>query len=330
MLEMHEGLKLVQQELVDDSKDEVPTHALVPEPKQGDVKMTALVVQGRRLQCQTKVIQSSSVLTDLVGLVDCDQGDIPVPDFISLQIILDLIEIVEKGDTLQCSHLSPSSLHYLVDFLVAMDFLDCSEVKTAVEKLVRKHINSATWKVVFDFTKNIPGLFTTACDAVKYLGEKLVEKAQQTSMITIKQEALESKYDYLNFPAHFFKVMLQEPGMEQLELLRQWVERNAEKKLDIIWLVSSLPFENMSDAQSKRTLDEMGTWGLALSMEAMEEAVARVEGIGQEKQERNQRAEKKIIGQEKQEREEREQRAEEEREREFEGWILQMYLEELE
>ena len=132
-----------------------------------------------------------------------------------------------------------------------MDLLDCSEFKTTVEQLVRKHINSATWKVVFDFTKNIPGLFTTVCEAVKYLGQKLAENGQHTSMITIKQEALESKYDYLNFPAQFFKVMLKEPGMEQLQLLRQWVERNTEKKLDIIWLVSSLPFGNMFDIQKR-------------------------------------------------------------------------------
>ena len=33
------------------------------------------------------------------------QSAIPVPDFISRQIMLDLVEIVEKGDTGQCAHL---------------------------------------------------------------------------------------------------------------------------------------------------------------------------------------------------------------------------------
>ena len=84
--------------------------------------IAALTVQGRSLHCRYKVIQSSSVLSDLVALVDCDQGEIPVPDYITLKIILDLIEIVEKNDALQCSHLIPSSLQYLLDFLSQWTF----------------------------------------------------------------------------------------------------------------------------------------------------------------------------------------------------------------
>ena len=45
--------------------------------------------------------------------------------------------MVEKGDTVECAHLVLVSLSYLLDFLIAMDFLGCTQIKETVEKRIK-------------------------------------------------------------------------------------------------------------------------------------------------------------------------------------------------
>ena len=52
-----------------------------------------------------KVIESSKLWLDMVDLTDPkDDSPITIPSFISEQMILDLVEMVEKGD-MKCHHL---------------------------------------------------------------------------------------------------------------------------------------------------------------------------------------------------------------------------------
>ena len=282
VLEAKKTLNQVQSGVLKKSMSKPVMVVLPDQDRQGNI--VVLMVERKRLQCPIKVILKCSVLTDLMSLTDPDQEEIPLPNFISRQIVLDLIEIVETDDTKECSHLVLSSIYYLLDFLVTLDFLGCSEVKMAVEELVRQRINDTNWKMIFDFAKDAIGLQTTAEDAIKYFSSRLVQNTDRTFVETTEQAALVARYD---FSAGFFKIMLQASGVQpvfKLVLLRQWVESNAENKSEIISLVSAFPFEDMSEVLMNEALAEMGTWGLALSMEAMEEGVARVDLVKRKRQ----------------------------------------------
>ena len=83
----------------------------------------------RPVYCSKKVIHSSSLLMDMLEYVNDEDpryvmmtctvlsqspnvvfcSPIPVPEFISRQIVLDWVEIVEKEDT-ECAHLGRKSL----------------------------------------------------------------------------------------------------------------------------------------------------------------------------------------------------------------------------
>ena len=65
-----------------------------------------LQVNKSRIKCSKRVIESSKLWLDMVDLTDPKDDDSPItiPSFISEQMILDLVEMVEKGD-MKCHHL---------------------------------------------------------------------------------------------------------------------------------------------------------------------------------------------------------------------------------
>jgi len=216
-----------------------------------------LIVHGRRIKCSQMVVELSSVFKCMVASTDDSENPIPVPNFISRQIVLDLVEIIERGDTNQCAHLVLVSLSYLLDFLIAVDFLGFTEVKDTVEERVKMHINDTTWKEIFHYTKDIIGLFNTTCHTIEYVckrlqegetlktggGEKAPGASDQgltnllSNQIAIMEQKPEARdpyqENYLDFPAVFFKVMLRSKHLLpsfKLHLLKQWVGRHPERK----------------------------------------------------------------------------------------------------
>ena len=64
-----------------------------------------LQVNKSRIKCSRKVIESSQLWQDIVDFTDPeDDSPILVPAFITKQMILDLVEMVEKDD-MDCAHL---------------------------------------------------------------------------------------------------------------------------------------------------------------------------------------------------------------------------------
>lgn len=140
------------------------------------------------------------------------------------------LNVLILGDTGQCAHLVLVSLSYLLDFLIAVDFLGFTEVKDTVEERVKMHINDASWKEIFHYTKDIIGLFNTTCHTIEYVckrlqegdtsktpaGEKAHSEQGSSNLLSNQIAIMEQKPEardpyeesYLNFPAVFFKVML--------------------------------------------------------------------------------------------------------------------------
>ena len=59
------------------------------------------------------------------------------------------------------------SLSYLLDFLVALDFLCCDKLKAGVEERIKERINETNWREVLTFTKNYMGLSNTTGAALE-------------------------------------------------------------------------------------------------------------------------------------------------------------------
>ena len=137
-------------------------------------------------------------------LVEDSSPIIPVPTFINRHIILDLVEMVEKDDR-ECALLILVSLPYLLDFLIAVDFLGCDNLKTVLEKKVRDKICDSNWREVFNYIKHIPGLANTIKHSMEPICTKLLKLSGMDSC-PLTMEELENPYqqDYvqLNFIKH--------------------------------------------------------------------------------------------------------------------------------
>ena len=59
------------------------------------------------------------------------------------------------------------SLSYLLDFLVALDFLCCDKLKAGVEERIKERIDENNWMEVLTFTKDIMGLDNTTRAALE-------------------------------------------------------------------------------------------------------------------------------------------------------------------
>jgi len=266
-----------------------------------------LIVHGRKIKCSQMVVELSSVFKCMVASTDDTENPIPVPNFISRQIVLDLVEIIERGDTGQCAHLVLVSLSYLLDFLIAVDFLGFTEVKDTVEERVKMHINDASWKEIFHYTKDIIGLFNTTCHTIEYVckrlqegdtsktlaaGEKATTEHGSSNLLSNQIAIMEQKPEardpyeesYLDFPAVFFKVMLRSKHLLpsfKLHLLKQWVGRHPERKEDIFLLISTLPFKDFRLGEVSG-LARKERWGLGF--DAMEEVEEMEKKAAEEKE----------------------------------------------
>ena len=78
-----------------------------------DPVIYVLQVNKSRIKCSKRVIGASNLLLDMIDLTDPqDDSPIPIPSFITKQIVLDLVEMVEKGD-MECAHLGKVNIQGL-------------------------------------------------------------------------------------------------------------------------------------------------------------------------------------------------------------------------
>ena len=61
------------------------------------------------------------------------------------------------------------SLSYLLDFLIAVDFLGCDKLKSSVENKIKEKIDETNWREVLSYTKDIMGLENTTKAALEHI-----------------------------------------------------------------------------------------------------------------------------------------------------------------
>ena len=59
------------------------------------------------------------------------------------------------------------SLSYMLDFLVALDFLCCDKLKAGVEERIKERINETNWREVLNLTQDFIGLDNTTGAALE-------------------------------------------------------------------------------------------------------------------------------------------------------------------
>jgi len=218
-----------------------------------------LLVQDRPspspILCSRRVIRSSSLFLDLVELVE-DPGPIPVPSFITRQIMLDLVEMVERGDW-ECAHLVLVSLSYLLDFLIAVDFLGCETIKHQVEEKIKEKLCDSNWRDVFHYTQHIIGLDATTRHALEFLLSRISLLSKDGEL---ELDCDPYRAEYTQFPPGLLKLMLrvevQGCGVSlKFQILHNWVmkqglqdeEGEADRGAVLLELLATLKYKLLDD-----------------------------------------------------------------------------------
>eukprot|EP00092_Neocalanus_flemingeri_P089403 GFUD01113143.1.p1 GENE.GFUD01113143.1~~GFUD01113143.1.p1 ORF type:complete len:261 (-),score=88.12 GFUD01113143.1:27-779(-) len=197
----------------------------------------------------------------MVELVE-DTNPIPIPAFISRQIMLDLVEMVEKDDS-ECAHLILVSIDYLLDFLIAVDFLGCERLKSVLEEIVMKKINESNWKKVFHYTKNIPGLVNTTKNSMSPICTRLAELAKGKDSLSLECDSCQQ--EYTKYTASTLKLMLKNDilGVSlKFDILRNWFFENSEAKGEILSMLKIIEFKELKDYKVEEIRREVKTWNI--------------------------------------------------------------------
>lgn len=221
----------------------------------------------RPVLCSRKVIDSSLLLTDMLEYVnEEDPGPIPMPEFISRQILLDWVEMVEKGDT-ECAHLVLVSLSYLLDFLIAVDFLGCDQIKLSVEQKIRDKIDDSNWFEVFKYTRGIMGLETTTKDALQQLMAKIVKFYSECEMV--KSVQLEDPFavEYVGLDPAMVKLLLKSQSVSEnvkFNIISRWVKHHGLPfdQVAVFDLLKQIKFKDLSDSSIESITNEVISWNL--------------------------------------------------------------------
>jgi len=258
-----------------------------------------LRVQNTLIPCSKRVISSSAVLLDMMDLVrPDDDSPIPIPQFITRQIILDWVEMVEKGDW-ECAHLVLVSLSYLLDFLIAVDFLGCERIKASVEDKIREKIDETNWREILSYTKDIIGLENTTKAALEHVMKALAKYYHDTDLSKEPANEEEGEGDpylaeYSRMSAPIVKLMLRSLAsasqMVKMHVIRQWVAANtlyhvqvrsgvrisrvntshfAQHRAGVFELLKCVELKEFTEAQMKTVTDQVRRWPLSEEQQQM-------------------------------------------------------------
>ena len=225
-----------------------------------------LLVQGSPIHCSRRIIASSSLFLDMVELV-ADPSPIPIPNFISRQIMLDLVEMTESGDW-ECAHLILVSLSYLLDFLIAVDFLGCERLKTVIAEKVKEKISDSNWSDVLLYTKNILGLDTTVKHTMEYLCTRLGQLAVEKDILPMECDPYHHEYE--QFTPDLIKLMIKSDCLRNclgFGILKNWVRENSEKEAEICEILLLIQYKDLSDNQVEEIVSEVKTWKFGVDFE---------------------------------------------------------------
>jgi len=175
--------------------------------------------------------------------------------------MLDLVEMLEKADW-ECAHLILVSLSYLLDFLIAVDFLGCESLKAGLEKKVKDKISDSNRRDVLNYIKHIPGLDNTIKHSMTPICSKLVKLDVGKARLSMEDPYMQ---EYAQFTPDLFKLMLKNDCLGnclKFRILRNWFFENSEAKGEMIELLKIIQFKDLEESKVEEIVSEVKTWNI--------------------------------------------------------------------
>ena len=177
--------------------------------------------------------------------------------------MLDLVEMVEKGDW-ECADLILVSLSYLLDFLIAVDFLGCDKLKAVIEKKVKDKLSDSNWRDVLHYTENILGLDTTVKHTLEYICKRLKEMGGEMISLSLKGDLYQQEYE--QFTPVLIKMMMKSENLGssvKFCILRNWICKNSDKSEDTFGMLTLIKYKDLEDAKIDEIVSIVRKWDMS-------------------------------------------------------------------
>jgi len=165
--------------------------------------------------------------------------------------------MVEKGDW-ECADLILVSLSYLLDFLIAVDFLGCDKLKAVIEEKVKDKLNDSNWIDVLHYTENILGLDSTVKHTLEFICKRLKEMGGD--MVSLFQE------EYEQFTPGLIKMMMKSENLGssvKFCILRNWICKNLDKSGDTFRMLTLIKYKDLEDAKIDEIVGIVKNWDMS-------------------------------------------------------------------
>jgi len=200
---------------------------------------------------------------DVVELVEDAVSPIPIPAFITRPIMLDLVEMVEKEDW-ECAHLVLVSHSYLMDFLLAVDFLGCERLKVGVEERVKDKLSDSNWVAVLNQTQNILGLDKTVKNIMEFISGKLNMFALEKDSLTMETDPYQEEYE--EFSPLLMKLLIRSPSLETCSkvcILRKWSLNNLDERDAFFEMMNNIDYKDLDDIMMDVIVTKVVKWDIS-------------------------------------------------------------------
>jgi len=177
--------------------------------------------------------------------------------------MLDLVEMVEKGDW-ECAHLILVSLSYLLDFLIAVDFLGCDKLKCVIEEKVKDKLSDSNWLDVLNYTKNILGLDNTVKDTIEYLCKRLMQFTGAKDTLYLQSDPYQNEYE--QFSPDLMKILMKSDGLGscfKFCILRKWNYKNFDEQESTFNMLVEIQFKDLDDIKMGEIESEVKKWDIS-------------------------------------------------------------------
>ena len=158
------------------------------------------------------------------------------------------------------------SLSYLLDFLIAVDFLGCDAIKSSVEEKIKEKIDESNWVEVFKYTKRIMGLETTTKHALEHLMAKIVKFYSEADQVKTVEDPFTA--EYVGMAPAMIKLLIKSHKCcetVKFKVINQWVIQNGFPfdQVAVFDLLKQLKFKDLQDCDIKKITTEVSSWNIS-------------------------------------------------------------------
>ena len=190
-------------------------------------RLSVIVNNQEEIECPLVLITKSNLLTDIFKLDDNTFQPLPVPSFITKQVIDEIITILQDGTF---AGIINSSIQYLIKIEMTLDFLCVTDESEMLLSVIYEKVTTTNSFRVFCMTNEVPCFHDVTMKCALLMKEQLNEYYSRTLLFgDLGDPYLDEYSSFTIFEIEqFFSYCDKYYTVMKVVILKKWVSRNCD------------------------------------------------------------------------------------------------------